>query len=75
MAAAVLILVYLSIPAPSALLAGVGFAYGFCFVASGIWGPVFHGAVSCPPARDGRIDLQLGAGGVLLRRADLGRHR
>ncbi len=41
MAAAVFILLYLWIPAPSALLAAVGFAYGFCFVASGIWGPYF----------------------------------
>jgi MFS family permease len=40
-AAGVLILLYLAIPAASPVMAVVGFAYGFSFVASGVWGPYF----------------------------------
>jgi MFS family permease len=39
--AAVFIVVYLQMPATPFFFATVGFAYGFCLVASGIWGPYF----------------------------------
>ena len=39
--AAVFIVIYLSVPATPLLLGIVGFFYGFCMVASGIWGPYF----------------------------------
>ena len=39
--AAVFIVIYLSVPATPLLLGIVGFLYGFCMVASGIWGPYF----------------------------------
>ena len=39
--AAVLIVVYLQMPPTPVFFATVGFAYGFCLVASGIWGPYF----------------------------------
>ena len=39
--AAVFIVIYLSVPATPLLLGIVGFLYGFCLVASGIWGPYF----------------------------------
>lgn len=39
--AAVLIVVYILTPTVGTLLAATGFAYGFCFVASGVWGPYF----------------------------------
>lgn len=39
--AAGFIVIYLSVPATPILLGIVGFLYGFCLVASGIWGPYF----------------------------------
>jgi predicted MFS family arabinose efflux permease len=39
--AAVLIVVYLRMPPTPWCFATVGFAYGFCLVTSGIWGPYF----------------------------------
>jgi len=39
--AAIFIVVYLQMPAQPVYFATVGFAYGFCLVASGIWGPFF----------------------------------
>ena len=39
--AAAWIVVYLQMPATPVWLVTVGFAYGFCLVASGIWGPYF----------------------------------
>jgi MFS family permease len=40
-AAGALIAIYLVVPALPTLLAVIGFAYGFAFVASGVWGPYF----------------------------------
>lgn len=40
-ASAVLVVAYLVVPQPTPALTLVGFAYGFCFVATGIWGPYF----------------------------------
>jgi len=39
--AAVLIAVYLNVPPAPVLYGAAGFAYGFCLVAMGIWGPYF----------------------------------
>jgi MFS family permease len=39
--AAVFIVLYLSLPPSPVMFAVVGFAYGFCLVASGVWGPYF----------------------------------
>lgn len=39
--AAVFIVTYLNVPPTPVFLAAAGFAYGFCLVASGIWGPYF----------------------------------
>jgi len=39
--AAVLIAVYLNVPPTPVLYGAAGFAYGFCLVAMGIWGPYF----------------------------------
>ncbi len=39
--AAVFIVLYLNVPPSPALYAAAGFAYGFCLVCSGVWGPYF----------------------------------
>lgn len=39
--AAALIVVYLNVPGSWAALAAAGFAYGFCLVCIGVWGPYF----------------------------------
>lgn len=39
--AACFIVLYLALPPSPAMYAIVGFAYGFCLVASGVWGPYF----------------------------------
>jgi MFS family permease len=38
---AVFVAVYLNVPPSAALFGAVGFAYGFCLVCTGIWGPYF----------------------------------
>lgn len=38
---AIFIVVYMNTPQDPVMLAVVGFAYGFCLVSSGIWGPYF----------------------------------
>lgn len=39
--AAIFIVIYLNVPPSPIMYAGVGFAYGFCFVSICVWGPYF----------------------------------